>query len=753
MQKLAPSFSPFRPGRLSCVWRGLGLIGGLLVAIWGRAAETPAATAAPAAATPAPNSDANCLECHSDEKLSMKKGEKKLSLFTEPKTLAKSAHSSLACIDCHEGFNAESSPHKKPMTPVDCRGCHEKVEKKHAFHPQLAQAKAPDSAATSCSGCHGTHAVAKLKGPDSPYARSKQADTCGRCHEAAREAFRASAHGKKLAEGMAESPDCLACHRQPITNVANKKPTVALKVAQDQLCESCHVAKAEIAGQSVLGSHFVSSYENSVHGAALQRGIAESANCVDCHGSHEMNQAMVAGSRVNKLHMVETCAKCHRAQTAEFNFSVHAVSLRKGNLDSPVCTDCHGSHDITTRANQGSPVHARNVAQETCGSCHASSRITKKYGMARDAFQTYADSYHGLAGRGGSVEVVNCVSCHSSHAIKTAHDRTSSTYKGNLVATCGKCHPGANAGFTVGRVHASVDQRKDSPVLYWVANFYVLLIVLCIGGMTVHNLTDFIRKLLHKLAQQKGEIPEEPVPHVLHVRMTVHERLQHAVLGLSFMLLVVTGFMLRYPDAWWVVAIRNLSTGTFEMRSLIHRVAGVVLMASGFWHAGYLALTPAGRKLFFDLLPRWCDVIDPWRVLRYNLGFSQEKPKFGRFSYIEKAEYWALIWGTAIMGLTGVILWFENTSIGLVTKLGFDVSRVVHFYEAILATLAILVWHIYFVIFNPDVYPMNLAWLTGRMSEKEMLDEHPLHLEELKKQQQQSNSGEKPQDKSGPPAA
>ena len=125
---------------------------------------------------------------------------------------------------------------------------------------------------------------------------------------------------------------------------------------------------------------------------------------------------------------------------------------------------------------------------------------------------------------------------------------------------------------------------------------------------------------------------------------------------------------------------------------------------------------------------------DPWKVLRYNLGFAPEKPKFGRFSYVEKAEYWALIWGTMLMGVTGVILWFENTSMGLLTKLGFDISRTVHLYEAILATLAIIVWHFYFVIFNPDVYPMNLAWLTGRVSEREMQEDHPLELERLKKE-------------------
>jgi cytochrome b subunit of formate dehydrogenase len=215
--------------------------------------------------------------------------------------------------------------------------------------------------------------------------------------------------------------------------------------------------------------------------------------------------------------------------------------------------------------------------------------------------------------------------------------------------------------------------------------------------------------------------------------MNVHERWQHAVLVLSFTALVVSGFMLRYPEAWWVVGIRNLSTQAFEWRGVLHRVAGVLLLTSGAWHFWYLARTERGRALLRDLLPRKRDFTDPFAVAKYNLGLAPNKPAFGRFSYIEKAEYWAMMWGTILMGVTGVILWFENTSIGFFTKLGFDISRTVHFYEAILATLAIIVWHFYFVIFNPDIYPMNLAWLTGRMSEKEMLEEHPLHLAELKR--------------------
>ena len=228
---------------------------------------------------------------------------------------------------------------------------------------------------------------------------------------------------------------------------------------------------------------------------------------------------------------------------------------------------------------------------------------------------------------------------------------------------------------------------------------------------------------------------EEHYGHSLYLRMSLNERIQHITLAVSFMLLVITGFMLSFPNTWWVSHIRDISSHSFEYRGLIHRISAVVMVAVSLYHIYYISFTERGRKLIKDLLPKFQDIKDAIGVVRFNAGVTETKPKLDRFSYIEKAEYWALIWGTIVMSLTGVIMWFDNTFIGLFTKLGWDIARTIHYYEAWLAFLAIVVWHFYFVMFNPDVYPLNVAWIKGTMSEEEMAEEHPLEYERLKKEE------------------
>jgi cytochrome b subunit of formate dehydrogenase len=370
-------------------------------------------------------------------------------------------------------------------------------------------------------------------------------------------------------------------------------------------------------------------------------------------------------------------------------------------------------------------------------------QLSAKYGLRSDRFKTFTDSYHGLAGRGGALNVANCASCHSAHDIRPSSDTASSIHKSKLAVTCGKCHAGASEKFAEGSVHITLTEEEE-PILYWVAMAYILMIVTIIGGMLVHNFLDFVKKSRHQLMVRRGLIEAEHGGHTLYLRMSLNERLQHASLVVSFITLVITGFALKFPEAWWVAPLHRNFPGVFDLRSLVHRIAGVVMVLASLYHIYYLAFVPRGRQLLKDLLPVPQDLRDVIAMVRYNLNWSTVRPKFGRFSYIEKSEYWALVWGTILMGATGVILWFDNTFMNVLTKLGWDIARTVHYYEAWLATLAIIVWHFYFVIFNPDIYPINLAFWKGTLTEREMLDEHPLELEKLKARMVEEEDDDEP---------
>ena len=280
-----------------------------------------------------------------------------------------------------------------------------------------------------------------------------------------------------------------------------------------------------------------------------------------------------------------------------------------------------------------------------------------------------------------------------------------------------------------------LDDKEDEPILYWISYIYITLLISVIGGMFLHNFLDLIKKSKIKKLKQRGHIVEEEYGHALYLRMTLNERIQHGIMAISFIVLVLTGFMLRYPNAWWVSHITDVWSDVFVYRSWVHRIAAVVMISVSLYHIYYIAFTQRGRELVKDLFPTLKDFTDAIGVAKYNLGLSKVKPKLDRFSYVEKAEYWALVWGTIVMSVTGLLMWFYIDYIGLFSKLDWDIARTIHFYEAWLAFLAIVVWHFYFVIFNPDIYPMSLAWFKGTITEEEMAEEHPLELERIKKKQ------------------
>jgi formate dehydrogenase gamma subunit len=285
--------------------------------------------------------------------------------------------------------------------------------------------------------------------------------------------------------------------------------------------------------------------------------------------------------------------------------------------------------------------------------------------------------------------------------------------------------------------------KESSPILFYVQNFYILMIVMTIGGMAIHNGLDFFRKLRREYRRRSGAAvtlaQEEHETHRdgsqrWYLRMSLFERAQHALLATSFLVLVYTGFALKYPEGWPFAWLTALEQG-YAWRSWIHRGAALAMILACALHLIYLP-TRRGRRFVLDMLPKVSDIRQSLQQIGYLVGLRAEPAQFDRFSYIEKAEYWALIWGSMIMAVTGFALWFEMEALRYMPLWFLDVATLVHLYEAWLASLAILVWHFYYVIFNPDVYPVNWTWLTGKISEEMMQHEHPLEYERLREQEE-----------------
>ena len=402
---------------------------------------------------------------------------------------------------------------------------------------------------------------------------------------------------------------------------------------------------------------------------------------------------------------------CHSDEAEKFQASVHGHAVAAGNREAPTCTTCHGEHAI---AHPSEPDAATNTThlRETCAQCHGDVALMGKLGLPTDRILSFDASFHGLAMRSGSQTVANCGSCHGIHDILPSADPKSMVHEDNLPQTCGSCHPGAGARFAIGPVHV-VEGAGEAPIADLIRDIYLLLIPLVIGLMALHNAGDWLRKIR---ARGTGASPPWAAS-MGELRMFPAERVQHALLAVSFILLTWTGFALKFPDEYWAYPL-VMWESSWPVRGTLHRVSAAVMIAVALIHLITLLASPRLRNHWRELFPVRHDVREAAGRFFYNLGLRGSSPKLSPHSYIEKAEYWAVAWGTVIMSVSGVILWANDFFLAWLPKATMDIATVVHYYEAILAAAAIVVWHFYSVIFDPDVYPMNLAWLTGRAPSK-----------------------------------
>lgn len=380
--------------------------------------------ALPASAARASGNPANkaCLECHAEESTARKN-----LIYVDPAVFSSSIHGKMACTDCHhDAREKDKNPHPRRLAKVNCTGCHYKGNPDGApnFTPmQLyktsvhgrASLERGDQDVATCSACHGKHNIRAASDPESTIYRLNIPRTCAVCHDNMQMVLKHNIH--------AEQP-----YRE---------------------------------------------YEQSVHGKALFKDglISLAAVCTDCHGVHDIQ---ASGAADLKPHQPATCGKCHQTEYNAYSRSIHGEAFKKGIVDVPVCSDCHGEHKIAAPWNPESTVSAFNVSY-TCAGCHDDVTRMSKYNILTNKVSTFKQSDHGVSKDLGIVSVATCVSCHGYHEILPANDPESSINSANLAKTCGKanCHPNPTSEILAAKVHVDgknqdfENLRRIRTILLW----------------------------------------------------------------------------------------------------------------------------------------------------------------------------------------------------------------------------------------------------------------------------------------------
>lgn len=609
------------------------------------------------------------------------------------------------------------------QTNDDCLVCHGDVANFEGMENAARYAVDASNLAETVHGVQGMACVdchADLSGMETHPGGTVERVDCGTCHSDEETVFDQSLHGYALSRGNPRAPTCAGCHTSHDIRRATDPRSSIQKDRLPETCAVCHGKQELLPDQYVKLPESFLDYTQSVHGQGVTHGVTAAASCSDCHEVHALKSSADPASPINPRNVSKTCGKCHPYIEVDYENSIHGRAMDAGVLDSPTCTDCHGEHLILSPTNPEAKTSLSHLAKQTCGKCHDDPVIVAKYNLESGVVGSYEDSYHGWAVRRGYDNAATCISCHTAHSVLPKADPASTVNQANGVETCRQCHERADVRFAASYTHTVASISKN-PINRAIRGIYLALIFLIIGGMVAHNLLVMNYYMIENRKRDESS--------AWVMRFDRAQVVQHLALTISFIGLVVTGFALRFPDAMWVRWLMDVGL-TEQLRGDLHRVLAVILVLTSFYHAWWIFGTSRGRDEFSAMLPRWRDFTDFFQNMRFHTWRAKDEVKFGRYDYSQKAEYWALIWGTIAMIVTGIILWFPAFLSRFLPWWGITAAQTIHYYEAWLASLAILVWHFFFVIFHPEEYPMSWTWLTGRMSERAVKKHHARWYEE-----------------------
>jgi cytochrome b subunit of formate dehydrogenase len=359
---------------------------------------------------------------------------------------------------------------------------------------------------------------------------------------------------------------------------------------------------------------------------------------------------------------------------------------------------------------------------DQCGHCH------------EDFSETFFETHHGKITQLGSEGAAKCYDCHGTHNILPSSDPKSTLSHWNVVATCASCHPKAHRQFAGYLTHATHHDKERYPFLYWTFIFMTTLLVSTLTFAIIHTLMWLFRLWRTKeqwIAHKNGGETR------FYRRFSLTQRVMHFIMILSFFTLALTGMALKFSYMGWAVVISRLMGG-FDTMATLHRIGAVVLIILFGYHLTevWKAFRGSGKGVFsfiFDknsLMFNLTDIRQVYESIRWFFGRGP-RPVYGRYTYWEKFDYFAVFWGVFVIGSTGLVLWFPELFTTVLPGWAINVATIIHSDEALLAVAFIFTIHFFNTHFRPDKFPMDPVIFTGRVGVKELQHDKPAEYEEF----------------------
>jgi len=666
------------------------------------------------------NVAATCMACHARiEEVHQK--------IIEGHLWEEAPHQIPSCSDCHSPHQIRVRDDGRGMSNKDCLSCHakqdlvaEKNGQKISMHVDETHFLQGAHGRVACAQCHSDVQASHER----PCDAIKSKVNCSVCHAAVVETYQGSIHGELAAKNDPDAPHCLDCHDRHNTQSKRWPESNTFPRNVPTLCARCHHSgeKAAVRIRHDEGKDIVESYKMSTHGVGLlQSGLVVTATCADCHTSHGELPPSDPRSTVHKKNVPDTCAKCHQGIVDVYRASIHGKGEPPEGKELPNCEDCHTSHEISRKDTRD----FRMAMMQQCGRCH------------KQEAETFFQTYHGKVSQLGQAGAAKCSDCHGAHDILPTTDPHSRLSRDRVVATCGHCHPGSNRRFAGYLTHATHHDRDRYPALYYAFLFMTTLLIGTLTFATAHT-GAWLWRLWRSRELWRHHKSLVAVATEKQVRRFDRKsRTMHIVMVLSFFTLAITGMALKFSYMSWAQRVSSWFQGS-ETMGVFHRIAATVMLGLFVYHLLDLSKKRKRAKktwleYIFDknsLMFNWNDLKDLGGSIKWFFGIG-ERPEYGRFTYWEKFDYFAVFWGMVVIGGSGLFLWFPETFTRILPGWMINVATIIHSDEALLATAFIFTVHFFNTHFRPDKFPMDPVIFTGRVSVEELKYDKPGEYREL----------------------